>query len=255
MKRHDGTGGHDGAADAGAPIDGGPIDHRPEAAPPHFLGHRQRLRDRLDEAGATALADYEMLELVLFLAKPRGDVKPLAKTLIQRFGGFSGALAAAPAELMRVPGVGESTVAALKTVRAAAQRLTRAEMLDRPTIGSAAALLAYCRAHMAHEPIEQFRLIFLDRRNVVVADEKQQQGTVDHTPVYPREVAKRALKLGASAVIMVHNHPSGDPTPSRADIEMTQMVARALDALGIRLHDHLIIGRTGDFSFKAHGRL
>jgi DNA repair protein RadC len=250
MKRRDDTEGAD--ADPHGATD---VDRAAREPPPHYLGHRQRLRDRLAESGPTALADYEMLELVLFLAKPRGDVKPLAKALIQRFGGFSAVLAAPAAELMKVVGVGETTVGVLKTVRAAAQRLARAELLDRPTIASAAALLAYCRVHMAHEPIEQVRLIFLDRRNVVIADEKQQQGTVDHTPVYPREVVKRALELGASAVIMVHNHPSGDPTPSRADIEMTREVARALDALGIRLHDHLIIGRAGEHSFKANGRL
>ncbi|MEE9139698.1 MAG: DNA repair protein RadC, partial [Alphaproteobacteria bacterium] len=189
---------------------------------PHYLGHRRRLRERFLKGGAEALGDYELLELVLFLAQPRRDVKPLAKQLLARFGGFAGVISAQPEALREVPGLGEGGVAALKSVQAAALRLVREEVAERPVIGSWDKLLAYCRASMGREQIEQFRLLFLDHKNRLIADELQQTGTVDHVPVYPREVVKRALSLGASAIIMVHNHPSGDPTPSKGDIEMTR---------------------------------
>ena len=222
---------------------------------PHYLGHRKRLRERFIKAGGEALPDYELLELLLALAKPRSDVKPLAKKLLKRFGGFAAVISAEPRELTEVEGVAEATAVALKTVQAAALRLAREEVMARPVIGSWERLLAYCRMAMAHSKTEQFRLLFLDRKNALIADELQQRGTVDHTPVYTREVVKRALDLGASAIIMVHNHPSGDPTPSKADILMTREVKDAAEKLGIVLHDHVIIGRGEHASFKALGLL
>lgn len=205
--------------------------------------------------GADALPDYELLELALFAAIPRRDVKPLAKTLIARFGSFADVIAAAPERLMEVDGIGEATVTALKVIQAAALRLSRSQVLNRPALSSWAALIDYCTAAMAREANEEFRILFLDRKNVLIADEVQARGTVDHTPVYPREIVKRVLELGASAFILVHNHPSGDPTPSQADIAMTREIANAAKALKIALHDHLVIGRKGHVSFKAMGLL
>lgn len=222
-------------------------------AKPHYLGHRQRLRARFLEGGADALPDYELLELLLFQARPRGDMKPLAKALIARFKSFAGVMAASPEELASVDGVGDAAVVTLKTVQAAALRMARQELIDRPVINSWKKLVDYCHAAMAYEKIEQFRLLFLDGKNALIADEVQQKGTVNHTPVYVREVVKRALELGASAIVMVHNHPSGDPTPSKDDIAMTREVAAAADKLGIALHDHLIIGRKGHSSLKSMG--
>ena len=222
---------------------------------PHYAGHRKRLRERLLKAGSDAMPDYELLELVLFMARPRGDVKPLAKALLKQFDSFAGVINAEPAHLAEVKGVGETTIGALKTIQAAAVRLVRAEVMDRPVLGNWQALIDYCRASMGHEKTERFRILFLNRKNVLIADEVQQKGTVDHTPVYPREVVKRALELGASALIMVHNHPSGDPTPSQADIEMTREVQAAGEKLGITLHDHLVVSRGGHNSFKAMGLL
>lgn len=222
---------------------------------PHYHGHRARLRKRFLDGGPEALPDYELLELLLFLGQPRGDVKPLAKALLARFGGFADVISADPQALAAIPGMGEASVAALKTAQAAALRLLRAPLIDRPVLGSWQALLDYCRASMAYDSVEQFRIIFLDRKNTILTDEVQQRGTVDHTPVYPREVVRRALELSATAIIMVHNHPSGDPTPSRADIEMTREVRKAAAALGIALHDHVIIGRKGHLSFKSEGLL
>ncbi len=220
---------------------------------PHYLGHRQRLRARFLEGGADALPDYELLELLLFQARPRGDVKPLAKALIARFKSFAGVMAASPAELAGVDGVGDAAIVTIKTVQAAALRMARQEVIDRPVINSWKKLVDYCHAAMAYEKIEQFRLLFLDGKNALIADEVQQRGTVNHTPVYVREVVKRALELGASAIVMVHNHPSGDPTPSKDDVAMTKEVAAAADKLGIALHDHLIIGRKGHSSLKSMG--
>jgi DNA repair protein RadC len=220
---------------------------------PHYLGHRERLRERLLVGGAQALPDYELLEFLLFATRPRGDVKPLAKALIARFGSFAAVLAAERETLLAVPGMGEASVAALLAAREAGLRLARAEVQDRPVIGSWQKLLDYCNAAAGFAEIEEFRLLFLDRKNVLIADERQQRGTIDHTPVYPREVVKRALALGASAIIMVHNHPSGDTTPSRGDIEMTRIVAKAVAAVGIALHDHVIIGRGRHTSFKSLG--
>lgn len=221
---------------------------------PHYWGHRQRLRERFLAAGPNALPDYELLELLLFFSIPRRDVKPLAKQLIERFGSLGGVLAATP-ELLGEFGLDHHSVVHFKALRETAGRLAREEVAERPVIGSWQKLLDYCRTTMAHNKTEQFRLLFLDRKNGLIADEVQQEGTVDHTPVYPREVVKRALQLGASSLIMVHNHPSGDPTPSPADIEMTQEVAAAAQALGIALHDHVVIGRKGHTSFKSAGLL
>jgi len=230
-------------------------DPTPKARSPHYHGHRQRLRERFRATGGDGMPDYELLEMLLALAIPRRDVKPLAKALLARFGSFAGVIAAEPDKLETVTGMGETSVSALKLVRAAAVRLLRQEVMDRDAISSWERLLDYCRAAMAHEPVEQLRLLFLDRKNVLIADEVQQRGTVDHTPLYVREVVKRALELGASALILVHNHPSGDPTPSRGDIDMTRQVKEALEKIGITLHDHVVIGRTGHTSFRATGLL
>ena len=220
------------------------------ASKPHYLGHRERLRERFMAGGASALPAYELLELILFRAFQRGDQKPLAKALIDAFGSFAEVVSAPPGRLKEVPGVGDRVVQELKLVQVAALRLTQASVLKRPALSSWSALLDYCRASMAYATREQFRILFLDRKNVLIADEVQGEGTVDHTPVYPREVIKRALDLSASAIILVHNHPSGDPTPSRADIEMTRQIADAAGKLGIVVHDHVIIGRDGHASFK-----
>ena len=220
---------------------------------PHYHGHRERLRQRLLQRGADALSDYEVVEFLLFGAKPRTDVKPIAKALITQFGSLAGVLSADPAELSKISGMGDSSIAAIKIVPEAAKRLAREELVDRPVVTSWDQLLAYCRISVAREKVERFHLLFLDRKNKLIADEVQQRGTVDHTPVYPREVVKRALELGASAIILVHNHPSGDPTPSKADIAMTREVKEAAEKLGIQIHDHIVIGRAGHSSFKSLG--
>lgn len=225
------------------------------AEAPHYVGHRSRLRDRLLTGDADALPDYELLELVLFGANARGDVKPLAKKLLARFGSFAGVLTADPAQLGAVEGVGPVAIATLKTIQAAARRLAREQARTAPVLAGWQAVLDYCRIAMAHEPIEQVRLLFLDRKNHLIGDEVVQRGTIDHTPLYPRDVVKRALEVGATALILVHNHPTGDPTPSKADIDMTRTLARAAEGVGISLHDHLIIGRHGHSSFKALGLL
>ena len=207
------------------------------------------------KAGADALADYEMLELLLFQAMARRDTKPLAKRLLKHFGSFNEVISAEAAALKEIEGGGEAVVVALKCVQAAALRLAREEIRNRPVLANWDKLVAYCRAAMGFEKTERFRILFLNRRNVLIADEVQQTGTVDHTPVYPREVIKRALELGATALIMVHNHPSGDPTPSKADIDMTNEVKDAGAKLGITLHDHLIMTKAGHSSFKDMGLL
>src|SRR5690349_4595063 len=225
-----------------------------DAGKPHYLGHRERLRRRFRDAGADAVPDYELLELILFRAAPRRDTKPLAKALIARFGTFAEAMNA-PEELLReVPGIGEAAITELKLVRAAALRLVRGEVLERPVLSSWAQVLDYCRASMGFASKEQFRILFLDKRNQIIADEVQQTGTVDHTPVYVREVVKRALELSSTAIVLVHNHPSGDPTPSRADIEMTKQIVAAAKPLGVVVHDHNIVGKQGHASFRGLGR-
>jgi len=217
---------------------------------PHYHGHRERLRARFRDAGSEAVSDYELLELVLFRAIPQRDVKPLAKDLVARFGSFAEVIAAPHPRLLEVKGMGEAVITELKIVHAAAQRLTRGEMRKRPVLSSWGSVLDYCRTAMAFAEKEQFRLLFLDKRNQLIADELQQTGTVDHTPVYPREVVKRALELSATALILVHNHPSGDPTPSRADIQMTQAIIDVAKPLGIAVHDHIIVGKEGHASLK-----
>lgn len=227
----------------------------PGKLPSYIADHRQRLRARFMDGGAQALPDYEMLELVLFRAIPRQDVKPLARLLLDTFGDFNRVISATPQRLMLVKGVGEAVVLELKIVEAAATRLMRSRVMHRPVLSSWDALVDYCHTAMAHRETEQFRVLYLDRKNVLIADEEQAKGTVDHVPVYPREVVKRALELNASALILVHNHPSGDPTPSQADISMTNQVQDAAQVLGLVLHDHLIIGKSRELSFRSEGYL
>jgi DNA repair protein RadC len=226
------------------------IDPSEPSETPHFHGHRARLRERLLAAGPDALADYELLEMVLLGAHARRDMKPLAKALLTKFGSFNDVIAAPPARLKEVNGVGDSVIATLKLVHAAANRFARGEIKRRPALSSWSAVLDYCRTAQAFADVEQFRILFLDKRNHLIADEVQQKGTVDHTPVYPREVIKRALELSATAVVLVHNHPSGDPTPSRADIQMTQAIIDIAKPLGVAVHDHIIVGKDGHASLK-----
>ncbi len=227
----------------------------PQGPPSANEGHRDRLRLRLANAGPDALADYELLELVLFLAIPRKDTKPISRALLARFGSFANTIAAPPNDLLGVDGIGDAAVAALKTVHAAALRLARAEVKDMPVLANWDRLIDYLTAVLAREKIEQFRVLFLDAKNRLIADEAQARGTVNHTPVYPREVVKRALELQSTALILVHNHPSGDPTPSREDVAMTQEVKRAAAALSIVLHDHVIVGNGRWLSFRREGLL
>lgn len=225
------------------------------ASPTSAEGHRTRLRHRLLHAGPDSLADHELLEATLFLALPRRDTKPIAYALIARFGSYANAIAAPVRELQAVPGLGEAGAAALKIVHAASLRLARSEVIGRPVLSNWAVLMDYLNAVLAREKIEQFRVLFLDGRNRLLADEAQARGTVNHTPVYPREVVKRALELNATAIILVHNHPSGDPTPSREDISMTRAVGEAAAALGLALHDHVIVGNGAWVSFRREGLL
>jgi DNA repair protein RadC len=227
----------------------------PDKLPSYIADHRKRLRARFMDGGATAIPDYELLELVLFRAIPRQDVKPLARLLLDTFGDFNRVVSASPARLAMVKGIGDAVIQELKIIEASAQRLMRAKVINRPVLSSWDALVDYCHTAMSHRETEQFRILFLDRKNVLIADEEQAKGTVDHVPVYPREVVKRALELNASALILVHNHPSGDPTPSDADITMTAQVQDAAQVLGITLHDHLIIGKSRELSFRAQGYL
>jgi DNA repair protein RadC len=219
---------------------------------PHYVGHRERLRQRLIDAGPENLPDYELLEVILFASNPRGDVKPLAKQLLDHFGGFAEVMSAPP-EALATAGLGLAGIAAVKSVREASLRLMRAELEERPVVGSWDKLIDYCSAQIAHGKVEEFHILFLDRKNVLIRHERQQRGTIDHTPVYPREVVKRALELQASALILVHNHPSGDPTPSKADITVTQDIKKAAAALGVTLHDHVIIGRNRHASLRQLG--
>lgn len=222
---------------------------------PHYLGHRARLRARFLEAGGEHLPDYELLELILFSARPRGDVKPLAKRLLKQFGSFDKVLYAEAHELAQVDEVGEAVIAALKTVRVSAQRLVKSELAEQPIIQSWSALLDYCKLAMGKSRVEEFRVLFLNNRHVLMADETMQRGTINHTPVYPREIVKRALELGAAAIILLHNHPSGDPTPSKADIDITAKIVEAAATVSITVHDHVIITDGGHYSFKSFGLL
>ena len=216
-------------------------------------GHRQRLRERFLTGGGDAMPDYELLELILFGAIPRKDTKGIAKALIKKFGDFESVISAPPARLREVPDVKDAIIAQLKVIETAAQRLARSQVKDKTVLSSWSALMGYCKTQMARLEREEFRILFLDRKNVLIADEAQGTGTVDHVPVYPREIMKRALELNASAIILAHNHPSGDPTPSRADIEMTKQIVDVAKPLGVTVHDHVIIAREMDASFKALG--
>ncbi len=233
----------------------GPRDPGAELVDDHRKNHRVRLRQRFTEGGAQAVPDYELLEMVLYRAIRRGDTKPLAKRLIKRFGDLNHVLAAPSARLRDVEGVGDAVVFELKLMEAVGHRMARAKIIRKPVLSSWDSLLEYCQTAMAHGDIEQFRVLFLDRKNVLIADEQQSRGTVDHVPVYPREVVKRALELNASAIILIHNHPSGDPTPSESDISMTYAIRDAAEVLGIVIHDHLIIGKASELSFRSAGYL
>jgi DNA repair protein RadC len=222
----------------------------PPAEPPHYLGHRSRLRERFNSAGPDALSDYELLEMVLFTAQPRRDMKPIAKSLLKKFGSFAEVIHAPEPLLREVDGIGDASVNQLKLIAAAATRIAKGELRQRMLLSSWQDVISYCRTSMAFADKEQFRLLFLDKRNQLIADEVQQTGTVDHTPVYPREVIKRALELSATALILVHNHPSGDPSPSQADIQMTKAVIDIATPLGIAVHDHIIVGKNGHASLK-----
>ncbi|MEM9755569.1 MAG: DNA repair protein RadC [Pseudomonadota bacterium] len=227
----------------------------PEMSEDHRKAHRQRLRQRFSEGGAAAMPDYELLEMILYRPLKQGDTKPLAKRLLKRFGDLNRVLAAPPARLSEVAGVGPQVILELKLMEAVGHRMARARVIQKPVLSSWDALLGYCQSAMAHRDLEHFRILFLDRKNVLIADEEVAQGTVDHVPVYPREVVKRALELNASALILVHNHPSGDPTPSQSDIDMTDAIRHAADVLGIVIHDHLVIGKARELSFRAEGLL
>jgi DNA repair protein RadC len=223
---------------------------------PHYHGHRDRLRGRFVDWGADAFQDYELLELVLFMAIPRRDVKPLAKDLLARFNGSLPELLSAPiSQLTQVDGVSENTAIALKAISATAQRMMKQDIMDKPVMNNWSRLMDYCYSSMAHETKEHFRILFLNKKNEMIADEIQGSGTVDHTPAYPREIMKRALEIGATAMILVHNHPSGDPAPSQADIDLTRAVVNAGEPFQIKIHDHVIIGRKGYSSFKNLGLL
>jgi DNA repair protein RadC len=222
----------------------------PPAETPHYHGHRERLRERFHAAGPDALSDYELLEMVLFTAKAQGDVKPLAKTLLKTFGSFAEVIHAPVTRLREIKGVGDRTVTELKLIAAAASRIAKGQLKQRTLLSSWNDVIDYCRTSMAFADKEQFRILFLDKRNQLIADEVQQTGTVDHTPVYPREVIKRALELSATAILLVHNHPSGDPTPSSADVQMTKAIIDIATPLGISVHDHIIVGKNGHASLK-----
>ncbi len=242
-----------GLHEAALPLDEPPRSSKKSAS--KNAGHRQRLRERFLSGGGDAMPDYEVLELILFNAVPRKDTKGIAKALIDKFGDFEGVISAEPARLREVPDVKDAIVAQLKVIETAAQRLARSQVKDKTVLSSWSALMGYCKARMARLEREEFRILFLDRKNVLIADEAQGRGTVDHVPVYPREIMKRALELNASAIILAHNHPSGDPTPSRADIEMTKQIVSVAKPLGVTVHDHVIIAREMDASFKALGLL
>ncbi len=226
----------------------------PAAPKPHYHGHRARVRERVLQTGAEPLADYELLELLLFYSIERVDTKPLAKRLLERFGTLGDVFAADPVELREFE-IDQRTLVHFKAMREAGRRLAERKVKNMPVLTNWQQLIDYCHTALAHEKTEQFRILFLDRKNVLIADEVQQRGTIDHTPVYPREVIKRALALNAAALILVHNHPSGDPKPSRDDIEMTREIKSAAEALGIAIHDHLVIGRKGHASFRSLGLL
>lgn len=228
---------------------------KPKPEKPHYHDHRARLRAKFEDAGPGALADYELLELMLFRTIPRQDTKPLAKALLVKFGDLAAVLAAPVHRIAEVTGAGQAVAQDLKIVQAMLERATRSPLTRRTVISSWSQLVNYCRVSMAHAPREQFRVLFLDVKNQLIADEVMNEGTVDHAPVYPREIARRSLELSAAAIILVHNHPSGDPKPSAADMEVTRDIAAAAEAISVKVHDHLVIGRNGVESFKRLGLL
>jgi DNA repair protein RadC len=228
-----------------------PADSAPAVDAQHYIGHRERLRARFLKGGGDALADYELLELVLFRAIPRRDVKPLAKALLARFGSFAGVVSARPERLREIAGLGEAAIVELKIVAEAAKRFAKVKVENRPAMGSFSAVLDYCRTAMAFLDREEFRILFLDKKNLLIADEVQSTGTIDHAPVFPREIIRRAFELNATALILIHNHPSGDPSPSQTDIQMTRQIVSLGKSLNVAVHDHLIIGRDGFTSFKS----
>ncbi len=220
---------------------------------PHYTGHRQRLRDRFVSSGADALQDYELLELLLFMTIPRRDVKELAKNLLTAFGSLPELMSASHLELTKIDGVSENTATAIKAVTAISERMIKQEIMQKPVLNNWTRLMDYCQMSMAHEKREHFRILFLNKKNELIADEIQGSGTVDHTPAYPREIVKRSLEHGATAIILMHNHPSGDPTPSQADIDMTNSIIAAAKPFEITIHDHIIIARNGQTSFRNEG--
>lgn len=220
---------------------------------PHYHGHRDRLRTKFRDVGANALAEYELLEMLLFRTFPRKDTKPVAKDLLNEFGSLAQVLSAPIDRLTEIKGIGDAAALDLKLTHAAGLSLAHGNIRSRALLSSWSQVLEYCRASMAFEEKEIFRILFLDKKNKLIKDEIQQTGTIDHTPVYPREVAKRALELAATAIVLVHNHPSGDPTPSRADIQMTNTIMEVLKPLGVLVHDHIIVGKEGHASLKGLG--
>ncbi len=224
-----------------------------EKQKPHYSGHRQRLRERFVTSGAESLQDYELIEMLLFMAIPRRDVKPLAKTLLSTFGSLSELMSSSHSALAQVEGISENTATAIKTVSSIAERMVKQDIMQKPILNNWARLMDYCYMTMAHETREHFRILFLNKKNELIADEIQNSGTVDHTPAYPREVMKRSLELGATAIILMHNHPSGDPKPSQADIDMTNKIILAAEPFNIAIHDHVIIARNGYTSFRNEG--
>lgn len=226
-----------------------------ETDKPHYSGHRARLKDRFLKRGSDSFADYELLELTLMQSIPRKDVKPLAKELIAKFGSYAEVISASTDRLLEVNGIGSSAIISLKLIEASAQRLSQSIIMNKPVLGNWEALIKHCQTNMSYKKTEQFRVIYLDRQNRIIADEVHGEGTVDHIPVYPREVIKRALELQSTAIILVHNHPSGDPTPSKDDIDMTKQIFEAGEKLGVIVHDHLIISKSGHSSFKTMGLL
>jgi DNA repair protein RadC len=237
--------GEGGQAKSGSRAAEGPVKH--------FHGHRERIRQRIMKGDGAHFDDYEILEVLLCAFIPRVDVRPIAKSLVDRFGAVSAALAAPPERLMETEGIGETTAAYIRATNLLLQRAAADQVRERPIISNWAALLNYVSAKIKHEKTEQARVLYLDRKNRLIADELAGRGTVDQAPIYPREIARRALELSASAVILVHNHPSGDPTPSRADVELTREIERALAPFEIRVHDHLVVGARETVSMKAKG--
>jgi DNA repair protein RadC len=249
MSHSKGSGGDKVSAEEQGALFGSAV--KTKNVPDDKAGHRQRLRDRFSNGGADAVPDYELLEMILFRAFPRIDTKPIAKRLLAQFGSFAEVIAAPPERLKEIEGVGDRAVQELKLIKTAAERLTKGQIQVRPALSSWSGVLDYLRLAQGFEAREHFRILFLDKKNHLIADEVQGRGTVDHTPVYVREVVKRALELSATAIILVHNHPSGDPTPSRADVDVTKQIIDAAKPLGVTVHDHIIVGRSGHASLKA----